>query len=64
VAGRSAEPGPTVTDGLAWLAGKRVTLGAVALVAAVFAFQTLISLAYGPNGWAYIFVADTQLSQG
>ncbi len=64
MAGRSAEPGPTVTDGLVWLAGKRVTLGAVALVVAVFALQSLVSVAYGLSGWAYIFVADTSLSPG
>jgi membrane associated rhomboid family serine protease len=64
VAGRSAEPGPSVADGLAWLAGKRVTLGAVALVVAVFALQSLVSTAYGLEGWAYIFVADDTLSPG
>ena len=64
MAGRSAESGPSVADGLAWLAGKRVTLGAVALVVAVFALQTLVSVAYGLEGWAYIFVADAALSPG
>jgi len=64
VAGRSAEPGPSVADGLAWLAGKRVTLGAVALVVAVFAVQTFVSVAYGLGGWAYIFVAGPDPSPG
>ena len=64
MAGRSAEPGPSVADGLAWLAGKRVTLGAVALVVAVFVLQVLVSVAYGLNGWAYMFVAGTDPSPG
>jgi membrane associated rhomboid family serine protease len=64
VAGRSAESGPSVADGLAWLAGKRVTLGAVALVVAVFALQSLVSAAYGLEGWTYVFVADDTPSPG
>ena len=62
MAGRSAEP--TVTDGLAWLADKRVTLGAVTLVTAVFAAQTLVSAAAGADVWTYLFVAGLDPTVG
>jgi membrane associated rhomboid family serine protease len=62
VAGRSVEP--SLTDGLAWLADKRVTLGAAALVTAVFAVQAVVGLVYGRAGWAYVFVAGTDASPG
>jgi membrane associated rhomboid family serine protease len=63
VAGRSAET-PSLAGGLRWLAGKRVTLGAVALLIAVFALQTLVVRVYGLGAWAWIFVAGTDPSPG
>ena len=51
-------------DGLGWLATKRVTLGVVALLCAVFVFELLVWTAFGAAGWQYIFLAHVRPSPG
>jgi len=50
--------------GLRWLAGRRLTLAAVALLGAVFVAQTAVVATYGFAGWAYLFVATTDPGPG
>jgi membrane associated rhomboid family serine protease len=63
VAGRSAE-GPSPVDGIRWLADKRVTLGAVAVLCLVFLLQLLVRDVYGVRGWVHIFVASVEPGPG
>lgn len=49
---------PTLAAGLRWLARKRVTLGVVSLLLAVFALELAVWWAYGPASWGYLFLAD------
>ena len=51
-------------DGLGWLATKRVTLGVVSLLCAVFVFELVVWYQYGVAGWQYIFLAHARPSPG
>jgi membrane associated rhomboid family serine protease len=51
-------------DGARWLADKRVTLGVIALLLAVFAFEYVVLTAYGVAGWQYIFLASLDPTPG
>jgi membrane associated rhomboid family serine protease len=51
-------------DGLRWLATKRVTLGVIALLCAVFVFELLVWWQFGAAGWQYIFLAHLRPSPG
>lgn len=51
-------------DGLRWLASKRVTLGVIALLFVVFAFELLVWELYGAPGWQYIFLAGVRPTPG
>lgn len=53
-----------IRDGVRWLATKRVTLGVVALLFAVFGFEFLVLAAYGIPGWRYIFLANLDPTPG
>jgi membrane associated rhomboid family serine protease len=50
--------------GVRWLAGKRVTLGVIVLLAAVFAFERAVLWLYGPQTWGYLFLAGSDPSPG
>lgn len=50
--------------GARWLATKRVTLGVIVLLAAVFAFERAILWVYGPRTWGYLFLAGSDPSPG
>ncbi|MFC7134373.1 MULTISPECIES: rhomboid family intramembrane serine protease [Salinibaculum] len=50
--------------GFRWLASKRVTLGVVSLLLAVFGFELLVWLAYGVEGWQYFFLANLDPTPG
>jgi membrane associated rhomboid family serine protease len=51
-------------DGLRWLATKRVTLGVIALLCAVYAFELFVWWRFGEVGWEYIFLAHLRPSPG
>ncbi|WP_340100667.1 rhomboid family intramembrane serine protease [Salinibaculum salinum] len=51
-------------DGLRWLATKRVTLGVIALLLAVFVFELVVWWQFGAAGWQYIFLAHLRPSPG
>ncbi len=51
-------------DGLRWLATKRVTLGVIALLCAVFVFELLVWWSFGATGWQYLFLAHLRPSPG
>ena len=51
-------------DGLRWLATKRVTLGVIALLCAVFVFELFVWWQFGAVGWQYIFLAHLRPSPG
>ena len=50
--------------GARWLAEKRVTLGVIVVLAAVFAFERGVLWLYGPRTWGYLFLASGDLSPG
>lgn len=50
--------------GVRWLATKRVTLGVIAFLFAVFAFERAVLWIYGPRTWGYIFLAGADPSPG
>jgi len=50
--------------GARWLAEKRVTLGVIVLLVAVFAFERAVLWLYGPRTWGYLFLAGGDLSPG
>jgi membrane associated rhomboid family serine protease len=54
----------TVRTGVRWLATKRVTLGVVALLLAVFVFELVVLTAYGVVGWRYLFLAGSDPTPG
>ncbi|WP_302081207.1 rhomboid family intramembrane serine protease [Salinibaculum rarum] len=51
-------------DGLRWLATKRVTLGVITLLLAVFVFELFVWWHLGAAGWQYIFLAHLRPSPG
>ena len=51
-------------DGLRWLATKRVTLGVIALLLAVFVFELFVWWQFGATGWQYIFLAHLRPTPG
>jgi len=50
--------------GLRWLATKRVTLGVIALLVAVFVFELFVWWSLGVASWRYMFLANTELTPG
>jgi membrane associated rhomboid family serine protease len=54
----------TARAGVRWLATRRVTLGVLALLLAVFVFELLVLAAYGVVGWRYLFLAGPDPTPG
>jgi len=50
--------------GVRWLATKRVTLGVIAFLFAVFAFERAVLWAYGLRTWGWLFLAGADPSPG
>jgi len=55
---------PPLRAGLRWLAGKRVTLGVLAVLVFVFAVELVVWQTLGPASWAHAFLASTTPSPG
>jgi len=53
-----------VRDGLRWLTTKRVTLGVISLLVAVFLFELFVWQLFGAAGWRYVFLAYPEPSPG
>jgi len=50
--------------GVRWLATKRVTLGVIVVLFAVFTFERAVLWAYGPRTWGWLFLAGADPSSG
>jgi membrane associated rhomboid family serine protease len=55
---------PTLAAGVRWLAAKRVTLGVVGVLFAVFLLQLLVLWTLGAGSWQYLFLASGEPSPG
>lgn len=60
----SSPDGPSPADALRWLGTRRVTLGVVALLLAVFALELAVWWRFGARSWEALFLAPREPTLG